>query len=268
MSLSALIVEFRYLVIGDFFAISILIYTYFHKDYLFPNFQLGIETVEINTLMDRCDFVDASLPSSPPAGATCPAVDASGPCAGVACRFGSSPTTIVALMVIWSMTFYHIAWRIFVIAFSYEHTFPPLSPDKPGVWSGFMGGCLSVSLSVSIVGTLCCVIIDNETNESGVTKYTRSEAWSAFRVCFIVNEHTTNAWLFKMNNVYSLRDWICPKFHFKFGSKYYSLYHVEWWNLMKQSVNVGAQLLWKGRYGYNQWSPWLRHCDVTHWAVL
>ena len=116
--------NFVTLPLAIFFAISILIYTYFHKDYLFPIFQLGIETVEINTLMDRCDFVDASLPSSPPAGATCPAVDASGPCAGVACRFGSS-STIVALMVIWPMTFYHIAWRIFVIAFSYEH----LTPD-------------------------------------------------------------------------------------------------------------------------------------------
>ena len=28
-------------------------------------------------------------------------------------------------------------------------------------------------------------------------------------------------------------------------------YQVDWWNLMKQSVTVGAQLLWSGRYGCN-----------------
>ena len=31
-----------------------------------------------------------------------------------------------------------------------------------------------------IVGTLGCVFIDNETHESGVTKCTTGEAWSAF----------------------------------------------------------------------------------------
>ena len=30
-----------------------------------------------------------------------------------------------------------------------------------------------------------------------------------------------------------------------------SLYQVNWWNLMKQSVTAGAQLLWGGRYGCN-----------------
>ena len=33
---------------------------------------------------------------------------------------------------------------------------------------------------VPIVGTLGCVFIDNETHESGVTKCTTGEAWSAF----------------------------------------------------------------------------------------
>ena len=33
---------------------------------------------------------------------------------------------------------------------------------------------------VSIAGTLGCVFIDNETHESGVTKCTTGEAWSAF----------------------------------------------------------------------------------------
>ena len=31
-----------------------------------------------------------------------------------------------------------------------------------------------------IAGTLGCVFIDNETHESGVTKCTTGEAWSAF----------------------------------------------------------------------------------------
>ena len=34
---------------------------------------------------------------------------------------------------------------------------------------------------IHIVGTLGCVFIDNETHESGVTKCTTGEAWSAFR---------------------------------------------------------------------------------------
>ena len=34
--------------------------------------------------------------------------------------------------------------------------------------------------NVSIAGTLGCVFIDNETHESGVTKCTTGEAWSAF----------------------------------------------------------------------------------------
>ena len=33
---------------------------------------------------------------------------------------------------------------------------------------------------VYIAGTLGCVFIDNETHESGVTKCTTGEAWSAF----------------------------------------------------------------------------------------
>ena len=34
--------------------------------------------------------------------------------------------------------------------------------------------------------------------------------------------------------------------------KYVSgFYQVDWWNLMKQSLTVGAQLLWSGRYGCN-----------------
>ena len=39
---------------------------------------------------------------------------------------------------------------------------------------------LTFNLCVSIAGTLGCVFIDNETHESGVTKCTTGEAWSAF----------------------------------------------------------------------------------------
>ena len=35
-------------------------------------------------------------------------------------------------------------------------------------------------VSVAVGGTLGCVFIDNETHESGVTKCTTGEAWSAF----------------------------------------------------------------------------------------
>ena len=48
-----------------------------------------------------------------------------------------------------------------------------------------------------------------------------------------------------------LCDKICVWFHVKIGNSFYSLYQVDWRNLMKQSVTVGAQLLWGGRYGCN-----------------
>ena len=44
---------------------------------------------------------------------------------------------------------------------------------------------------------------------------------------------------------------ICVWFHLKVGNLFCSLYQVDWRNLMKQSVTVGAQLLWGGRYGCN-----------------
>ena len=48
-----------------------------------------------------------------------------------------------------------------------------------------------------------------------------------------------------------LCDEICVWFHLKVGNLFCSLYQVDWRNLMKQSVTVGAQLLWGGRYGCN-----------------
>ena len=44
---------------------------------------------------------------------------------------------------------------------------------------------------------------------------------------------------------------ICVWFHLKVWNLFCSFYQVDWWNLMKQSVTVGAQLLWSGRYGCN-----------------
>ena len=40
-------------------------------------------------------------------------------------------------------------------------------------------------------------------------------------------------------------------FIWKLGINLAVFYQVDWWNLMKQSVTVGAQLLWSGCYGCN-----------------
>ena len=48
-----------------------------------------------------------------------------------------------------------------------------------------------------------------------------------------------------------LCDEICVWFHLNVGNWFCSLYQVGWRNLMKQSVTVGVQLLWGGRYGCN-----------------
>ena len=55
----------------------------------------------------------------------------------------------------------------------------------------------------------------------------------------------------KCKNYIQLYDEICIWFHFKVGNQFCSLCQVDWWNLMKQSVTVGGQLLWSGRYGCN-----------------
>ena len=48
-----------------------------------------------------------------------------------------------------------------------------------------------------------------------------------------------------------LCDEICIWFQFKVVNWFYCLYQVNWWNLVKQSGTVGAQLLWSGCYGCN-----------------
>ena len=55
----------------------------------------------------------------------------------------------------------------------------------------------------------------------------------------------------KCKKYINLYDEICVWFHLKVGNLFCSFYQVDWWNLMKQSVTVGAQLLWSGRYGCN-----------------
>ena len=112
-----------------------------------------------------------------------------------------------------------------------------------------------------IVGTLGCVFIDNETHEGGVTKCTTGEAWSAFSwhhssvfhcqwTHNLVFRFITHANL-KCKKYIHLCDEICVWFHLKVGNQFCSLYQVDWRNLMKQSVTVGAQFLWGGRYGCN-----------------
>ena len=97
--------------------------------------------------------------------------------------------------------------------------------------------------NVCIVGTLGCVFIDNETHESGVTKCTSGEAWSALidttRVCFIVNEHTTkcscfyHTCLFKMQKLYSFMWWNMSGFIWKLGINFavcIKWIDETWWN--------------------------------------
>ena len=57
-----------------------------------------------------------------------------------------------------------------------------------------------------------------------------------------------------------LCDEICICFHFKVGNKCCGLCHVDWWNLMKQSVTVGAQLSLGGHYGCNNGHD---GCDIV-----
>ena len=44
----------------------------------------------------------------------------------------------------------------------------------------WLSHCKMCGYGIVIAGTLGCVFMDNETHESGVTKCTTGEAWSAF----------------------------------------------------------------------------------------
>ena len=54
-----------------------------------------------------------------------------------------------------------------------------------------------------------------------------------------------------MQKVYSFMWWNMFVVSFEIWELICSLYQVDWRNFMKQSVTVGAQLLWGGRYGCN-----------------
>ena len=60
----------------------------------------------------------------------------------------------------------------------------------------------------------------------------------------------THAYL-KCKKVYSLIWWNMCLVSFEIWELILQFYQVHWWNLMKQSLTVGAQLLWSGRYGCN-----------------
>ena len=59
-----------------------------------------------------------------------------------------------------------------------KHTRVVSTKSTPGFASRAFGDTTLVSFIIA--GTLGCVFIDNETHESGVTKCTTGEAWSAF----------------------------------------------------------------------------------------
>ena len=60
------------------------------------------------------------------------------------------------------------------------HRWPVNSPHKGPVTREMFPFDDVITVHISIAGTLGCVFIDNETHESGVTKCTTGEAWSAF----------------------------------------------------------------------------------------
>ena len=96
---------------------------------------------------------------------------------------------------------------------------------------------------------------------SGVTKCTTGEAWSPFswhhssvfhcqwtpNQVFLFLSHM----LIQNANKYSFMWWNMCLVSFEIWELIFSLYQVDWWNLMKQSINVGDQMLWSGRYGCN-----------------
>ena len=68
--------------------------------------------------------------------------------------------------------------QVYIYQRNFVHTINMLNLN---VWICWLQGLNPMRWSmVPIVGTLGCVFIDNETHESGVTKCTTGEAWSAF----------------------------------------------------------------------------------------
>ena len=135
--------------------------------------------------------------------------------------------------------------------------------------------CKFTCLMIFIAGTLGCVFIDNETHESGVTKCTTSEAWSAF------SWHHSSVFhcQWTHNQVFLLLSYMLiwnAKSIFIYMMKYVSGFI---WKLgiNLQFVSSGLTKLYE-TIGYcwcpivmrwslwlQQWSLWLHHCDVIHW---
>ena len=126
-----------------------------------------------------------------------------------------------------------------------------------------------------IVGTLGCVFIDNETHESGVTKCTTGEAWSAF------SWHHSSVFhcQWTHNQVFLLLSQMLiwnAKSIFIYVMKYVSGF------IWKLGINFAVCVKWIDETWWNnrlllvpsvmRWSLWLQqrllwlhHCDVIHW---
>ena len=127
----------------------------------------------------------------------------------------------------------------------------------------------------SIVGTLGCVFIDNETHSSGVTKCTTGEAWSAFswHHSSVFHCQWTYNQVFLLLSHMQIKN---AKSIFIYVVKYV-LVSFESWQLILQFLSSGLTKL-DETIGYcwcpivmrwslwlQQWSLWLHHCDVIHW---
>ena len=66
-------------------------------------------------------------------------------------------------------------YAVFIVSLTKQQTL-----ELPVIWDAMTTMWRHCTAIVCIAGTLGCVFIDNETHESGVTKCTTGEAWSAF----------------------------------------------------------------------------------------
>ena len=125
-----------------------------------------------------------------------------------------------------------------------------------------------------IAGTLGCVFIDNETYESGVTKCTTGETWSAFsrhhssvfhcqwthNQVFLLLSHMLS-WNAKSIFIYVMK--YVSGFIWKLGI---NLQFVSS-RLTKLDETIGycwCPIVMRWSLRLQQWSLWLHHCDVIH----
>ena len=130
-------------------------------------------------------------------------------------------------------------------------------------------------INVLIAGTLGCVFIDNETHESGVTKCTTGEAWSAFswHHSSVFHCQWTHNQVFLLLSHMLIKN---AKSIFIYVMKM-CLVSFESWELILHFLSSGLMKLdeticycWcpivmKWSLWLQQWSLWLHHCDVIHW---